>query len=71
LRLAVVGAAIGLVGALIISRFLVTLLYGILPTDLLTFAGVGLLFIGVALVACYLPALRATKVDPIIALRDP
>jgi predicted permease len=71
LRLAVVGAAIGLVGALIITRFLVTLLYGVPPTDLLTFAGVGLLFIGVALVACYLPALRATNVDPIIALRDP
>ena len=71
LRLAIAGAAIGLIGAIILSRFLVTLLYGVPPTDVLTFVAVGLLFIGVALVACYLPALRATKVDPIVALRDP
>ena len=71
LRLAIAGAAVGLVGALLVSRFLATLLYGVPPTDLLTFSGVGLLFICVALLACYLPALRATKVDPVIALRDP
>ena len=71
LRLAIAGAVVGLVGALLVSRFLATLLYGVPPTDLLTFSGVGLLFICVALLACYLPALRATKVDPVIALRDP
>ncbi len=71
LRLAIAGAAVGLVGALLVSRFLATFLYGVPPTDLLTFSGVGLLFISVALLACYLPALRATKVDPIIALREP
>jgi putative ABC transport system permease protein len=71
LRLAITGAAIGLIGAVLLSRFLVTLLYGVPPTDILTFAGVGLLFIGVALIGCYVPALRATRVDPVIALRDP
>jgi predicted permease len=71
LRLAIAGAIVGLIGALIVSRFMATLLYGVPPTDLLTFSGVGLLFICVALIASYLPALRATKVDPIIALRDP
>jgi putative ABC transport system permease protein len=71
LRLAIAGAAVGLIGALVVSRFMATVLYGVPPTDLLTFFGVGLLFISVALLACYLPALRATKVDPIIALREP
>jgi predicted permease len=70
LRLAVAGAMIGLVVALIVSRVMSSLLYGVPSTDLLTFTGVALLFITVALVACYLPALRATKVDPIVALRD-
>ena len=71
LRLAIAGAAIGLVGALIISRFMATLLYGVPAADFLTFSGVALLFISVALIACYLPALRAMKVDPIVALREP
>jgi predicted permease len=71
LCLAIAGAVFGLVGALAVSRFVATLLYGVPATDVLTFSAVGLLFIGVALAACYLPALRATKVDPIIALRDP
>jgi putative ABC transport system permease protein len=71
LRLAIAGAAIGLAGALIVSRFMATLLYGVPAADFLTFFGVSLLFISVSLVACYLPALRATKVDPIVALRDP
>jgi predicted permease len=71
LRLAIAGAGIGIAGSLIVSRFITTLLYGVRPADPLTFGGVALLFIGVALLACYLPALRATKVDPMIALRDP
>jgi predicted permease len=69
LRLAVAGAAVGLVGALIVSHLMAGLLYGVRPTDPLTFAGVALLFIGVALLACYIPARRATRVDPLVALR--
>jgi ABC-type antimicrobial peptide transport system permease subunit len=71
LQLAFAGAVIGLVGALVVSRFMAALLYGVPPTDLLTFGVVAVLFLSVALIACYLPALRATKVDPMIALRDP
>jgi predicted permease len=69
LRLAVVGAAVGLVGALIVSHLMAGLLYRVSPTDPLTFAGVALLLIGVALLACYIPARRAIRVDPLIALR--
>jgi len=70
LRLATAGAAIGLVGALIVSHGMAGLLYGVKPTDPLTFAGVALLLVVVALFACYIPARRATKVEPMVALRD-
>jgi putative ABC transport system permease protein len=69
LALAIVGAAVGLVGGLIVSYLMAGLLYGVRPTDPLTFAGVALLLIGVALLACYIPARRAIRVDPLVALR--
>ncbi len=69
LGLAIAGAAVGLTCALIVSHFMAGLLYGVRPTDPLTFIGVALLLIGVALLACYIPARRAMKVDPIVALR--
>jgi putative ABC transport system permease protein len=69
LRLAIAGAVVGLVGALIVSHSMAGLLYGVRPTDPLTFASVALLLIGVALLASYIPARRALRVDPLTALR--
>lgn len=69
LRLAAAGAAVGLIGALIVSQLMAGVLYGVKPTDPVTFAAVALLLILVALLACYVPARRATHVDPMIALR--
>jgi predicted permease len=63
------GIVIGLIGTLGISRVLTSQLFGIKPTDPLTFIGVAVLLAGVALAACYLPARRATRVDPMVALR--
>jgi putative ABC transport system permease protein len=69
LSLAIAGAAVGFVGALIVSRLMAGLLYSVRPTDPMTFGGVAILLAGVALLACYIPARRAMKVDPIAALR--
>ncbi|MGH9759559.1 MAG: FtsX-like permease family protein, partial [Blastocatellia bacterium] len=69
LALAVAGAALGLVGALIVSHLMAGLLYGVSPTDSLTFIGVTLVLTAVALAASYIPAMRAMRVDPLVALR--
>ncbi len=69
LSLAMAGAAVGLVGAFIVSHWMAGLLYGVRPTDPVTFLGVAFLLLAVALLACYIPARRAIHIDPIIALR--
>lgn len=70
LKLAVPGIALGLGGALALTRLIGNMLYGIPPTDLLTFSIVSVLLAGIALAACYFPARRAMGVDPVKALRN-
>jgi putative ABC transport system permease protein len=69
MKLAAVGMAAGLVAALALTRFMAGLLYGVRPADPATLAAVALLLGGIAFLACYIPARRATAVDPAIALR--
>jgi putative ABC transport system permease protein len=69
MRLAVLGLAIGLIASWALTRFISNLLYGVQPTDPLTFSVVSLGLLAAAFLACYLPARRATKIDPLAALR--
>jgi predicted permease len=69
MKLALIGVVIGLVGAFALTRLMATMLFGVEPTDATTFAGISLILITVALLACYLPGRRATKVEPTISLR--
>jgi putative ABC transport system permease protein len=68
-KLSIVGLLGGLVAALIVTRLLSNMLYGVSPSDPTTFLAIAFLLMGVALLACFFPARRATKVDPTVALR--
>jgi ABC-type antimicrobial peptide transport system permease subunit len=69
LRLALFGVTLGLVAAFALTRLMKALLFGVSPTDPLTFVGIALLLLFVALAACWIPAWRGTKIDPATALR--
>jgi putative ABC transport system permease protein len=69
MSLVLIGAALGLAGAFAITRVMANLLFGVAPTDLATFTAVSAVLIVVAFLACFIPARRATKVDPLVALR--
>ena len=69
MSLALIGAAVGVAGAFAATRVMSSLLFGVAPTDLVTFTSVVVVLVVVAFVACFIPARRATKVDPLVALR--
>jgi ABC-type antimicrobial peptide transport system permease subunit len=69
LRVALIGIALGIIGSLAAAKWIASLLFGTAPTDPATFVGVILLLSAVGFIAGYIPARRATKVDPLVALR--
>jgi ABC-type antimicrobial peptide transport system permease subunit len=69
-RTILIGVVIGIGGSIALTQTVSSLLFGVTATDPVTFGGVTLLLVAVALLACYIPARRATRVDPMIALRD-
>ena len=69
MRLTLIGVAIGFVGAIAVTHLMRSLLFGVTPTDVMTFVVSSIVLIVVALLACFIPARRATKVDPLVALR--
>jgi ABC-type antimicrobial peptide transport system permease subunit len=68
-RMTLIGAAIGLAAALGLTHLMASMLFGVEPTDPVTFGGVAVLLCAIGLFACYIPARRAAKVDPMVALR--
>jgi ABC-type antimicrobial peptide transport system permease subunit len=69
IALVLAGLAIGIAGAVVLTRVLTTMLFGVQPTDALTFAAVSMVLVAVAAAACLVPARRAASVDPMVALR--
>ena len=70
MELTVAGVVLGLLGAAALTRVMASLLFGVSTTDVATFSTVPLVLVATAMLASYMPALRATRVDPVVALRD-